>query len=290
MSQTTAPGRGTTGISDSSSGAPEAETAVSYRNVGVAYERSGSPGSRLAALQDVSFDVMKGSFTSIIGPSGCGKTTLLRLCAGFQAPSSGSVLSNGQVVHGLNHRVGYVTQETNLYPWMTTQQNVEFALEVRGIAKKERHERSDLYLARMGLSEFVKNYPHQLSGGMQKRVCIAQTLIYEPEIVLMDEPFSGIDSQTRLSIESDLMKLWAELHLTILFVTHDLAEAISLSDNIVVLSNRPARLKDIYHVPVPRPRDVYEVQAEPSFGKAYGELWESYRRDDAAPHEGQVEG
>ncbi len=196
------------------------------------------------------------------------------------------MLTHGQAVSGLNHRVGYVTQETNLYPWMTTRQNVEFALEVRGVAKKERHERCDLYLTRMGLSEFAANYPHQLSGGMQKRACIAQTLIYEPEMILMDEPFSGIDSQTRLAVEADLLKLWAELRLTILFVTHDLAEAIMLSDDIVVLSKRPARLKFIYNVPVPRPRDVYEVQADPGFAKAYGELWESYRRDDAAQLEG----
>ena len=257
------------------------EAVISYRDVGVAYARGRAAGSIVVAVEGITFDVTKGSFLSIVGPSGCGKTTLLRLCAGFQDPSSGSVLSHGQIVRGLNHRVGYVTQDTNLYPWMTTRQNVEFALEVRRVPAAERHRRSDRLLSRMGLLEFADAYPSQLSGGMQKRAFLAQTLIYEPEIILMDESFAGVDSQTRMAIEADLIALWDELRLTIVFVTHDLAEALLLSDDIVVMSQRPGRVKGLYHVPLPRPRDVLGVQADPAFSKAYGEVWEIFRRDGA---------
>jgi NitT/TauT family transport system ATP-binding protein len=169
----------------------DSETAISYSNVWIAYEQAAQPGQPMVALTDVSFEVKKGSFTSIIGPSGCGKTSLLRLCAGFQEPTSGSVLCNGKPIRGLNHEVGYITQQNNLYPWMTARQNVEFALEVRGVGKEERRRRSDLYLSKMGLSDFADHYPHQLSGGMQKRAGIAQTLIYEPLIILMDPDGGG---------------------------------------------------------------------------------------------------
>jgi sulfonate transport system ATP-binding protein len=255
------------------------QTVISYRNIRVAYGPTRGKGRALVALDDISLDVKKGTFLTIIGPSGCGKSTLLRLCAGFQQPTTGSVLSHGEVVRGLNHRVGFVTQETNLYPWMTTRQNIEFALEVRHVARDERRRRSDLYLSLMGLADFADVYPAQLSGGMQKRAFLAQTLIYEPEIILMDEPFAGVDSQTRMAIESDLVKLWNDLGLTIVFVTHDLAEALVLSDDVVVVSSRPGRVKTIYHVPLPRPRDVYGAQADPEFSRAYGELWESFRHD-----------
>jgi NitT/TauT family transport system ATP-binding protein len=169
------------------SDATEAESAISYRDVRIAYEQAAQPERLMLALNDVSVEVKRGSFTSIIGPSGCGKTSLLRLCAGFQEPTSGSVLCNGAPIRGLNHEVGYITQQSNLYAWMTTRENVEFALEVRGgVSRAERRRRSELYLSKMGLAEFASHYPHQLSGGMQKRACIAQTLIYEPSIILMD--------------------------------------------------------------------------------------------------------
>jgi NitT/TauT family transport system ATP-binding protein len=259
----------------------DTDTAISYSNVWIAYDQAGQPGQPMVALTDVSFEVKKGSFTSIIGPSGCGKTSLLRLCAGFQAPSSGTVLCNGNPVDGLNHEVGYITQQNNLYPWMTTRQNVEFALESRGVGKTERHRRADLYLSKMGLSDFADHYPHQLSGGMQKRASIAQTLIYEPLIILMDEPFAGLDSQTRMAVEADLLRLWTDLRPTIVFITHDLAEAIALSDEVVVISERPGRLKTVYEVPIARPRDVYQVQADPAFSEAYSQLWDDFRLDNA---------
>jgi NitT/TauT family transport system ATP-binding protein len=261
-----------------------AEAAISYRRVDIAYEQDGRPDQYTLALKDVSVEVRKGSFTSIIGPSGCGKTSLLRLCAGFQEPTSGFVLCNGKPIRGLNQEVGYITQQNNLYAWMTTRENVEFALEVRGgVTREERRRRSDLYLEKMGLAEFASHYPHQLSGGMQKRACIAQTLIYEPPIILMDEPFAGLDSQTRMSVEADLLRLWTDLRPTIVFVTHDLAEAIMLSDEVVVMSGRPGQVKALYQVPLPRPRDVYEIQADPGFSEAYSQLWHDFSRPGGLP-------
>jgi NitT/TauT family transport system ATP-binding protein len=260
----------------------EAGSAISYRDVDIAYEQAAQPDQLMLALKDVSIEVRKGSFTSIIGPSGCGKTSLLRLCAGFQEPTSGSVLCNGEPIRGLNHEVGYITQQSNLYAWMTTRENVEFALEVRGgLTKEERRQRSDLYLSKMSLAEFADYYPHQLSGGMQKRACIAQTLIYEPSIILMDEPFAGLDSQTRMAVEADLLALWTDLRPTIVFVTHDLTEAITLSDEVVVMSPRPGQVKAVYTVPLPRPRDVYGIQADAGFSEAYSQLWRDFSRGSA---------
>jgi NitT/TauT family transport system ATP-binding protein len=262
----------------------EASSAISYKSVNISYERAGQPAHLMLALKDVSIEVRQGSFTSIIGPSGCGKTSLLRLCAGFQEPTSGSVFCNGEPIRGLNHEVGYITQQSNLYAWMTTRENVEFALEVRGgLTKEERHQRSDLYLSKMGLMEFANHYPHQLSGGMQKRACIAQTLIYEPSIILMDEPFAGLDSQTRMAVETDLLALWTDLRPTIVFVTHDLTEAITLSDEVVVMSPRPGQVKAVYKVPLPRPRDVYGIQADPGFSDAYSQLWREFSQYSGEP-------
>ena len=257
-----------------------AKPAISYEHVSVAYEDG--QGTTTIALDDVTFEIPKGSFTAIIGPSGCGKTTLLRLGAGFQTASSGQTRCNGEEIRELNHGAGYVTQHSNLYPWMTTRENVEFALEVRGIAKDERRHRSDLYLEKMGLTEFADKFPRQLSGGMQKRACIAQTLIYEPEIIMMDESFAGLDSQTRMDVEADLLRLWQDLRPTIVFVTHDLTEALSLADHVVVMTARPSRVKTIYGVPLARPRNIYEVQADPQFATAYSELWGAFCGADVA--------
>lgn len=264
--------------------APQGEgPSVSYRNVSISYVHGSGSEEATLAVADVSIDIAKGSFTSIIGPSGCGKTSLIRLCAGFQVPTKGTVHCNGKDVRGINFETGYVTQQTNLYPWMTTRENVEFALTVRGMPADERHRRSDGYLSAMGLSEFANRYPYQLSGGMQKRACIAQTLIYEPPILLMDEPFAGLDAQTRLAVEADLLRLWSDLRPTIVFITHDLTEAITLSDEVVVMSARPGRVKMTYHVPLGRPRDVHEVQADPRFGLAYQELWDGFRSPVPVP-------
>ena len=233
----------------------------------------------LLALDRVSFDVPPGRITGVVGPSGCGKTTLLRLAAGLIGASSGTVLYNGAPVDGLNTSVGYVTQDNNLFPWLTALGNVEFPLAIRGITRRERRERALHWLRLVGLEEFGDHYPSQLSGGMQKRVSIVRTLIYEPAVVLLDEPFGALDAQTRMGLHHELLELWREKKSTMLFITHDLVEAITLSDQIVVMTRRPGRVKEIYEVPLVRPRNVFEIYLEPGFEAAYAALWKHFKSE-----------
>jgi NitT/TauT family transport system ATP-binding protein len=233
----------------------------------------------LLALDRVSFDVPPGRITGVVGPSGCGKTTLLRLAAGLIGASSGTVLYNGAPVDGLNTSVGYVTQDNNLFPWLTALGNVEFPLAIRGIDRRERRERALHWLRLVGLEGFGNHYPSQLSGGMQKRVSIVRTLIYEPAVVLLDEPFGALDAQTRMGLHHELLELWREKKSTMLFITHDLVEAITLSDQIVVMTRRPGRVKEIYEVPLVRPRNVFEIYLEPGFEAAYAALWKHFKSE-----------
>jgi NitT/TauT family transport system ATP-binding protein len=250
--------------------------AVEFRDVSVRF-RGARQASEVLAIDRVTLAVARGTFTAIIGPSGCGKTTLLRLASGLELPSSGTTLCNGQAVTTLNSQVGFVTQDSNLYPWMTVRENVEFALEAQGMAARERHARSDQYLRMVRLEGFEHYYPHQLSGGMQKRVSIIRTLIYQPETVLMDEPFGALDSQTRMGLQNDLLKLWSARAQTVLFITHDLTEAISLSDRIVVMSQRPGTIMRVFEIPLARPREVFSIQADPAFSRIYDEIWSALR-------------
>ena len=231
------------------------------------------------ALDRVSFDVPSGRITTVVGPSGCGKTTLLRLAAGLIGASSGIVFYNGAPVGGLNTGVGYVTQDHSLFPWLTALGNVEFPLAIRGIPRRERRERALHWLRLVGLEGFGDLYPSQLSGGMQKRVSIVRTLIYEPAVVLLDEPFGALDAQTRMGLHQELLELWREKKSTMLFITHDLVEAITLSDQIVVMSRRPGRVKEIYEVPLVRPRNVFEIYLEPGFEAAYAALWKHFKSE-----------
>lgn len=231
------------------------------------------------AIDRVNFDVLSGKVTTVVGPSGCGKTTLLRLAAGMVGASGGQVLHDGSVVDRLNTRVGYVTQDSNLFPWLTTLGNVEFPLIVRGVPKKERLERAHHWLKLVGLSGFENHYPSQLSGGMQKRVSIVRTLIYEPNVVLFDEPFGALDAQTRMTLHHELLELWKQKNSTMLFITHDLVEAITLSDQIIIMTRRPGRVKHIYNVPLRRPRNVFEIYLEPGFDEAYAALWQHFKSE-----------
>jgi NitT/TauT family transport system ATP-binding protein len=230
-------------------------------------------------LDRVSFDVQPGKITTVVGPSGCGKTTLLRLACGLISASGGTVFYNGVPVNGLNTGVGYVTQDSNLFPWLTALGNVEFPLAVRGIAQGERREKALHWLRLVGLEGFENHYPSELSGGMQKRVSLARTLIYEPAVVLLDEPFGALDAQTRMGLHHELLELWREKKSTMLFITHDLVEAITLSDQIVVMTRRPGRVKEIYEVPLARPRNVFEIYLEPGFDTAYAALWKHFKSE-----------
>jgi ABC-type nitrate/sulfonate/bicarbonate transport system ATPase subunit len=231
------------------------------------------------ALDGVSFDVPPGKITTVVGPSGCGKTTLLRLASGLITASDGAVFYKGVSVAGLNTQVGYVTQDSNLFPWLTALGNVEFPLAIRGVAAAERREKALHWLRLVGLEGFENNYPSELSGGMQKRVSIVRTLIYEPSVVLLDEPFGALDAQTRMGLHHELLELWREKRSTMLFITHDLVEAITLSDQIVVMTRRPGRVKEICEVPLSRPRNVFEIYLEPGFEAAYAALWKHFKAE-----------
>jgi NitT/TauT family transport system ATP-binding protein len=236
-------------------------------------------GREVIALERVSFDVPPGKITTVVGPSGCGKTTLLRLASGLVAASAGLVSFHGAPVTGLNTAVGFVTQDSNLFPWLTTVGNVEFPLAVRGVPSGERREKAMHWLRLVGLDGFEHHYPSQLSGGMQKRASIARTLIYEPSVVLLDEPFGALDAQTRMLLHHQLLELWREKRSTMLFITHDLVEAITLSDQIVVMTRRPGTVKEVYQVPLARPRNVFEIYLEPGFDEAYAALWRHFKAE-----------
>lgn len=250
--------------------------AISFANVKLVFA---SQDGDVPALDGVSFDVPPRKITTVVGPSGCGKTTLLRLAAGLTAVSSGTVSYKGTVVNSLNTSVGYVTQDSNLFPWLTALGNVEFPLAVRGVAARERKEKALHWLRLVGLDGFENHYPSQLSGGMQKRVSIVRTLIYEPDVVLLDEPFGALDAQTRMTLHHELLGLWQQQKSTMLFITHDLVEAITLSDQIVIMTRRPGRVKEIYQVPLARPRNVFEIYLEPGFDNAYAALWGHFKSE-----------
>jgi NitT/TauT family transport system ATP-binding protein len=250
--------------------------AIKFENVRLAF----AAGERdILALDKVNFDVAPGKITTVVGPSGCGKTTLLRLASGLIPVSGGRVIFNGSPVQGLNTAVGYVTQDSNLFPWLTALGNVEFPLAIRGVPRTERRERARHWLRLVGLEGFEDYYPLQLSGGMQKRVSIVRTLIYEPAVVLLDEPFGALDAQTRMVLHHELLALWNEKRNTMLFITHDLVEAITLSDQIVVMTRRPGCVKEIYQVPLGRPRNVFEIYLERGFDEAYAALWSHFKTE-----------
>ena len=234
---------------------------------------SGARG-RYTAVRDASLDVAAGEFVSVVGPTGCGKSTLLNVGAGLLAPSAGEVYVHGVPLQGVNPRAGYMFQAEALMPWRNALRNVMAGLEFRGVASGEAQTRAREWLARVGLSGFEDRYPHQLSGGMRKRVALAQTLILDPEIVLMDEPFSALDVQTRQLMENELLDLWAADRRSVLFITHDLEEAIALSDRVIVLSAGPeTHPLGEFAIDLPRPRDVAEIRLSPRFVELHEAIW-----------------
>ena len=216
---------------------------------------TGRQRDEVEVLQDISFKVHGGQFVSIIGPSGCGKTTLLKIVAGLQTPSVGEVILKGKEMTHTRNQVGFVFQEFALFPWRTTLRNIEFSLEIKGTTKAERRIAALEYIKKFGLTGFENKYPRELSGGMRQRVAIARTLIDSPRVLLMDEPFGSLDSQTRNSMQEFLLDIWQERKEIVLFITHSVDEAVFLSDEIIALSKRPARVRKIFEVDCPRPRD-----------------------------------
>jgi NitT/TauT family transport system ATP-binding protein len=253
--------------------APGALPRIAIRNVTKSFPTP--DGGRYPALGGVSFDVAPGEFVSVVGPSGCGKSTLLRLVAGLDRPDSGEIWRDGQPVEGIDRRLGFVFQQDALLPWRTVYENVALGLRIRRLPPAEVRERAREWIARVGLRGFEDYYPARLSGGMRKRVAIAQTLCYEPDVILMDEPFAHLDVQTRYYVEEDLMRLCIDGRRTILFVTHDLDEAIGLADRVVVLSAGPrSRVRAEEAVPLPRPRNLLAVRAQPGFTALATRLWQ----------------
>ncbi|MGD9942898.1 MAG: ABC transporter ATP-binding protein [Burkholderiaceae bacterium] len=252
---------------------------LEYRQVGKAFV---SDHVRTQALRGIDFAVRRGEFVSVVGPSGCGKSTLLNLAAGLMRPSSGQVRYGGEPVRGINQRVGYITQRDNLLPWATVYDNIVLGLKIRGVPRAEQRELADRFVRMVGLKDFVRHYPSELSGGMRKRVSLARTLIYSPEMVLMDEPFSALDAHVKLVMQAELLRIWEADRKTILFITHDLTEAITLSDRVVILSARPATVKLVVDINLPRPRDAFALQASPEFQALFATLWNALKSDLSA--------
>lgn len=243
-------------------------------------------GAPYTAVQDITLDIGEGTFMAIVGPSGCGKSTILNMVAGLMEPTRGSVYIYDAPLSGINRRAGYIFQQDALLPWKSVLDNVILGLLFRGVPRGEARERGMLWLERVGLAPFAGHFPYQLSGGMRKRVAIAQNWVTDPDILLMDEPFSALDVQTRQMMESELLTIWGASRKTVLFVTHDLEEAIALSDEVVVLSAGPAsRVVGRYPVDLPRPRNLMDIRMEPHFMDLYREIWTRLREEVLKSHE-----
>jgi NitT/TauT family transport system ATP-binding protein len=255
-----------------------ARPAVELRGVAKSFT---SRGVTRRALDPVDISVPRGSLLTIVGPSGCGKSTILNMVAGLMPASEGTVLYEGAPVDGPNLRVGYMTQKDTLLPWRTAEDNIGIALELRcrAVSRGERRDRVARIMEMVGLTGHGHNYPAELSGGMRRRVALARMLIYEPETLLLDEPFGALDAQLKLVLQQELMRITRERGMTVLFVTHDLGEAIALADNVAVLTGRPGKLDLLRAVDLPHPRDVMQVRFTPEFGALQEEIWGRLKHD-----------
>jgi NitT/TauT family transport system ATP-binding protein len=254
--------------------------ALALANVACTFVSREDRTQRYTAVRDANLVVGAGEFVSVVGPTGCGKSTLLNVAAGLLKPSAGTVTVLGERLAGLNRHAGYLFQTEGLMPWRNALANVVAGLEFRGVPRPEAAERGRAWLQRVGLGGFGDRYPHQLSGGMRRRVSLAQMLILDPEILLMDEPFSALDVQTRQLMENELLELWSADRKSVVFVTHDLDEAISLSDRVVVLSAGPeTRPIGEFPIDLPRPRDVSEIRLAPRFIELHGAIWHAMKEE-----------
>ncbi|HWI13152.1 MAG TPA: ABC transporter ATP-binding protein [Burkholderiales bacterium] len=254
------------------------EAALELQDITVTFAARGGAGRTYTAVRDTTLTIAHGEFVSVVGPTGCGKSTLLNVAAGLLKPTSGDVLVHGVPLEGLNRRAGYLFQADALMPWLNALDNVAIGLVYRGAPRDEARKRARGWLARVGLSAHGERYPHQLSGGMKKRVALAQTLILDPEILLMDEPFSALDIQTRQLMENELLDLWSADRKSVVFITHDLEEAIALSDRVVVLSAGPQTHPiGEYRIDLPRPRDVADIRLTPHFVELHGDIWHAMK-------------
>lgn len=248
---------------------------IDVRNVTKLFGEPSSPSQTLA-IDNANLTVYRGDLVSLVGPSGCGKSTLLNLIAGLDGLSGGEIVLEGKVV-ARPQTIGYVFQKDTLLPWRTVQRNAEFALEIRGVQAEKRRRTSATWLDKLGLGKFGEHYPHQLSGGMRKRLQLATVLASEPHVLLMDEPFSALDAQTRMLIEDDFVKLWSETSMTAIFVTHDLGEAIAMCTRVVIMTARPGRIKSDYQITLPRGVPTTERRLHPGFQPLFSRMWEDLK-------------
>lgn len=254
--------------------------ALSLADVTCTFVSRGDRSQRYTAVRDVDLHIEAGEFVSVVGPTGCGKSTLLNVAAGLLTPSTGRVEVFGEPLVGINARAGYMFQAEALLPWRTACENVMAGLEFRGMPRAEAKAQADHWLTRVGLSHFGDRYPHQMSGGMRKRASLAQTLVLDPDIILMDEPFSALDIQTRQLMENEVLDLWAAKKKAVLFITHDLDEAIAMSDRVVVMSAGPgSRPIGEFVIDLDRPRDVAEVRVTPRFIELHNAIWGVLREE-----------
>lgn len=227
----------------------------------------------LQVLDNLNFEVNENEFLAIVGPSGCGKTTLLNIMSGLLNPTYGKVLFEGKEHNQISKKIGYISQSDSLMPWRTALKNVEIGMELRGIKPSQRREIALKLMNEAGLLGFEKSYPHELSGGMKKRIDIIKVLALDPEIIFMDEPFGGLDVLTRETLQNYILTLWNRTRKTIIFITHDLSEAITLSDRVLIMTKRPAKIKSEYKINFSRPRSSYEIRYDPDFVNLHKQLW-----------------
>lgn len=236
----------------------------------------GQPSNSVTVLDGVDLTIRKGEFITLVGPSGSGKSVLLDIIGGLTQATSGKVEIDGKIITRPDPKTGYVFQQYALFPWRTALANIEYALEVRGVGKRERTDKARYFLSLFGLSGFEDRFPNQLSGGMQQRVAIARALAADPEVLLMDEPFAALDAQTREILQSELLRIWEKINTTVVFVTHSIDEAIYLADRIVIMTARPGRIKEIIGIDLPRPRDG-DIRSSTGFNAHRGRVWEALR-------------
>ncbi|RYX90397.1 MAG: ABC transporter ATP-binding protein [Comamonadaceae bacterium] len=250
------------------------DLALEFHNISVTFSARDASSQRYTAVADTTLRIAAGEFVSVVGPTGCGKSTLLNIAAGLLEASSGEVKVFGEPLLGINRRAGYMFQTEALMPWRSAIDNVMVGLQYRGVPDDDARSQAQAWLERVGLGEFGDRYPHQLSGGMRKRTALAQVLALDPDIILMDEPFSALDIQTRQLMENEVLDLWAAKKKAVLFITHDLDEAIAMSDRVVVLSAGPGTHPiGEFNIDLPRPRDVAEVRNQPRFVELHTQIW-----------------
>jgi NitT/TauT family transport system ATP-binding protein len=251
---------------------------------------NGGPARRFTALDDITLDVRSGEFLTLVGPSGCGKSTLLDLLGGLEAPTSGRILLDGRPIEGPARDRGIVFQQYALFPWRTAVQNIEFGLDIAGLKSKTRREKALHYLDLVGLSAFANRYPHELSGGMKQRVAIARSLAYDPEVLMMDEPFAALDAQTRETLQGELLRIWRRTGKTIVFITHGIDEAVVLGQRVAIMTSRPGRIKQVIEVPEVLRSETEDVRSLPAFGAVRHEVWTLLRDEVLKAQQGQLNG